>query len=279
MFFAAGGLVPLFANSVYVTNSTPDGSQYPGITVDGTPVPFCEQSSASSASCSTSFSGHGGGYGFIDSGGTVSANAAFGALSGNVQESNGSSGRFVSSFGDDVVVTGSSGAGTLVSHYALAVSAEGTGGDDAVRFSFVQGSTKTGVTPIFTNFGYTMPVPNPPAGCASYGLCFSETFDVSSSIQFGTALPLGSLSSLDSNGFGPILLPGSNSLTNAFLTLQLTGYTVLDGSGTVVGDAAVTRQNAAGLDLFATPEPGTWALLLAGFGALLPWALRRIVTP
>lgn len=275
LLLTAGGAVPLFGDSVFVSNSTPNGSQYPGITIDGTPVPYCQQLSTSSATCASSFSGHGHGYGFIESGGVSLASAAFGALSGTVEESNGSSGRSVSSFGDDVIVTGGSGAGTLVSHYALAATAAATGGDGAVQFSFVQGATKTGVVPTFTNFGFTPPLPNPPPqGCQSYGLCFSEMFDVSSPIEFGTAVPLGALNSLNSDAFGEISVPGGSYAVDAGSSLHLTGYTVLDAGGNVVSAAAVTRQNVAGLDLFPTPEPATWGLMLAGLVAT-SWRLRR----
>lgn len=231
---AVGGAVPVFADSVLVSNSTLDESSEPGLVVEGTPVPYCQDSGTSSAGCATSF------YGFVASGrrtvnvnGSVSATAAFGALSGSFGEYNGSSGYFLASFGDEVIVTGGSGAGTLVAHYALSATADSyadlTGNMKAAKLSFVQGSTTTGIVPSFTSFGYMTPLPYPPpAGCEPYGLCFSENFDVTSPVQFGTAFPLGAESYLTSDGFAGRPFPPGYALGTRS-SLQLTGYTVLDG--------------------------------------------------
>ena len=137
---AATGAVPLRANSVSVTNFGPDGSQYPRIIVDGQTVPYCQQSSSSSASCMTSFGGHGGGYGYIDAAGSISASAAFRSLWGAMTEQ-GSDGRLLASFGDNVVVTGGSGAGTLVAHYSLVSEGEAHS-PGLASYSFVQGGTR-----------------------------------------------------------------------------------------------------------------------------------------
>ena len=140
----------------------------------------------------------------------------------------------------------------------------------------MQGSTRTEVVTTFTTFGYTPPLPNPPpAGCLPYGLCFSENFDVSSPIQFGTALPFGAEADLNSAEFGARPLPPGYSVA-AHSTLQLNGYTVLDASGNVISDAVVTQQHVAGLDLFPTPEPGSWGLMLMGLAGLVIWRWRRM---
>ncbi len=267
---AVGGAVPVRADSVYVTSSSfpPD---IPGQSPTGTY--YCQQSGTASAGCGTNYSTFNG---RITGEGFAQATAAFGALSGQIQSGNSGPAYFVASFSDDVVVTGGSGSGTLVAHYALAAAADATGGMGAGNFSFVQGSTKTGVVPDFTNLGYTTPHLPPPPGCDPTGLCFSETFNVTSPIRFGNALPLGAEAYLTSDGFGPSQhIGGGIQLISAGSNLNLTGYTVLDGSGNVVGDAVVTPQNVPGLDLFPTPEPLSSGLVMMGLGLLGAWRLRK----
>ncbi len=266
LFFTVGGLVPLFGTSVYVNNSSfPPGGPNQSPAPTGTFQ--CQQSGTTSAGCETNFNAPA----ILFSGeGFAQASAAFGTLNGQLHEA-ASSGYFVTSFSDNVVVTGGTGSGTLVAHYAISDSADAkdvTGRTGVGSFSFVQGSTKTGVVPDFTNFGHTTPHLNPPPGCATYGLCFSETFDVSSPIQFGTALPFGAETYLNSDGFEGVLL-GRDLSVDADSNLNLTGYTVLDASGNAIGDAAVTPQNVPGLDLFPAPEPVSSGLMLLGLGALV----------
>lgn len=277
LFLTVGFASTAWANSVYVSNSTGIDSN-PSFVVIGTPVPYCQQSGTSSATCATEVSGR---YGpsYVDSNGSVSAAAAFGALRGTFAEYN-SEGNFVSSFGDEVRVTGGAGSGTLVTHYALSSTADSYLPEDdrAGHFSFVQGSTSAGFVPTYTSLGFNAPYPPTPPGCNPYGLCFSENFDVMSPVQFGTALPLGAQVILDSDE-----LPGRPSYggdsTVASSMLQLTGYTVLDADGNVVSDAVVTQQHVAGLDLFPAPEPGTWGLMLMGLAGLVMWRWRRAALP
>ena len=261
------GVSPLFADSVYVTNSNVAN-------LDGRPLTgtfYCQQSGVSSASCATGASSFNG---VFDAGGYVQATATFGNVSGNLGETRGS-GFFVASFSDDVMVGGGTGSGTLISHYALVVTDDAFDSGPA-DFVFVQGSTKTGVVPEYTFLGsgnpsYTL---HPPPGCGQVGQCFSESFDVSSPIQFGSALPLGAQAYLGN----PVdsLSPGRNSGVYAESSLNLTGYTVLDADGNVVSDAVVTPQNLpASFNLDFTPEPGTWGLMLMGLAGLVIWRLRR----
>jgi len=115
---AVFGAIPVFAHSVFVSNTSAYDYSNPSFVVIGTPVPYCQASGTSSAMCGTEVSGrYGSSYAAWN--GSVSAAAAFGALSGSFGEFNGSSGYFVTSFGDEVLVTGGSGTGTLVAHYAL----------------------------------------------------------------------------------------------------------------------------------------------------------------
>lgn len=267
------GAVQLRANSVAVTNFSPNGSQYPGIIVDGTTISYCQQSSSSSASCMTTFGGHGGGYGYIDAGGNISASAAFGTLRGAMTEQD-SDGYLLASFGDNVVVTGASGAGTLVAHYSLVSEGEAQSPGSA-SYSFVQGSTRPRVT---ANYVVNTGLPTPPASpnCETVGFCFSESFDVTSPVQFGADLPLGAQMYVTSPG-GTLLPPNGDVTGNA--SVELTGYTVLDGAGNVVSDAAVTQQHVAELDLFPAPEPRTWALMVMGLVGLGMWRRFRRSRP
>jgi hypothetical protein len=270
---AVCGVVQLRANSVEVTNFGPDGSQYRGIIVDEPTISYCQQSSSSSASCMTSFGGHGGVYGYIDAGGNISASAAFGTLRGGMTEQD-SHGYLVASFGDNVAVTGGSGAGTLVAHYSLVSEGEAQAPGSA-SFFFVQGGTKTSVT---ANYSVNTGLPVPPASpnCESVGFCFSESFDVTSPMQFGADLPLGVQMYVNSPG-GTLLPPNGDVTGNA--SVELNGYTVLDADGNVVSDAVVTPQNVAGLDLFPAPEPGTWGLMLMGLAGLMIWRWGGRVVP
>jgi hypothetical protein len=139
----------------------------------------------------------------------------------------------------------------------------------------VQGAGKFGVTPSeFTYLGSTPPYPVPPQGCQYVGLCFSESYDVSSPIEFGTALPLGALLYFNSGANGSSS-SGGDSVFSTISSLRLAGYTILDADGNVVRDATVTQQNVPGLQLDFTPEPGTWGLMLAGLVGLVIWRARR----
>lgn len=249
-------VTPVWANSVYVSN-TSFPPQISGPAPTGTFQ--CQQSGGASAFCQSDYSVF---YGLVRGGGYSGATAAFGRLTGRMQESGGGSGYLSASFGDNVMVTGGSGVGTLVAHYALATSAAAllvnsaqTGG-----FSFVQGASSATVTPVFLNLGFASPNPNAPAGCGMVGLCFSETFDVASSMTFGTALPLEADEYLMSKGFGE-LPAGQGSGLNVNTSLTLTGFTVLNATGTVVGNAVVRPQNQT---WSPAPEPVTWALMVVG---------------
>jgi len=255
-----GSVSPVWANSVYVSN-TSFPPQISGPPPTGTFQ--CQQSGSASAFCQSDYSAF---YGRVTGGGLSAGTAAFGALTGRMQESGGGSGYLTASFGDNVVVTGGSGAGTLVAHYALATTALAylTDSNKTGGFSFVQGATTANVSPVFLNFGFTSPNLNPPAGCGMFGLCFSEMFDVSSPMTFGAALPMGAATYLMSDGLGELPVDLGNGL-NANTSLTLTGFTVLNAAGSVIAGASVTPQNQP---WSPTPEPVTWGLMLAGLAIL-----------
>jgi hypothetical protein len=119
---AAVGAVPVFADSVvYVSaeSPAPPNSQGP---ITG--IPSCQQSGLSSASCE-SYSTPAG-FNARGSSARADGDASFGSLFADENGANGGVGRTVASFGDDVIVSGGTGSGTLVSHYYLAET--GTGG-------------------------------------------------------------------------------------------------------------------------------------------------------
>jgi hypothetical protein len=138
-------------------------------------------------------------------------------------------------------------------------------------FAFVQGTTSVNVSPLFINFGFTNPKLNPPAGCGMFGLCFSETFDVTSPMTFGAALPLQADEFLMSNGFAELPAGLGNGL-NVNMSLMLTGFTVLDARGNVIGSAVVRPQNQT---WSPAPEPVGWGLMAAGLGLLGTCRIRR----
>lgn len=277
---AIGTSAPGWANSVEVSAY----SYYQG--QPGVPPPFpgtydtsrtqCAQSGTSSASCEADFSTQ---YYSIQGSATANATAAWGSLAATVNQYSSAHAYAATSFSDNVIVTGGTGTGTLISHYTLVMGSDANGsGPNPGGFVFVQGATRSGVTPQFVNFWTNPPTGPQPAGCEDIGLCFSESFDVSSPVSFGTVLPLGALIYMDSAGFDDIMGGGGSSFANASSTLQLDGFTVLDGDGDVVSDAVVTPQDLpASFNLDFTPEPGAWGFMLMGLAGLALWRWRRKV--
>lgn len=228
----------------------------------------CAQSGTSSASCEASFSTSN----YLiwgDAGG--GATAAWGSLTAGVSQGQDSRAYASTSFSDDVIVTGGTRTGTLISHYTLLMQSDGNGSSpNAGDFVFTQGAMRSGVIPQFANFWHNPPTGPVPTGCEVIGLCFAESFDVSSPVSFGSALPVGALIYMDSTGFSDIMGGGGTHYSGDSSSLQLDGFTVLDTNGNVVSDAAVTRQNLpASFNLDFTPEPGTWGLMLMGLVGLV----------
>jgi hypothetical protein len=275
---AASCLAPLSATSTFTSVSLvvpgSGGSPFP---VTGT---FnCVQSGTSSASCSDSY---GSAAPFEPNGeGDVSASAAFGSLSSGAytvgQRLAGPNATAESWFSDDVLVTGGTGSGTLISHYALAIGAQASPYVYASSsgFAFVQGGTNYALTPAASDYTFVSNPQLAPQGCA-YGICFSESLDVSSPIQFGSLVPLGALSYLTSTDFAPWGGGDAALDVDPYSNLDLTGFTVLDASGSVVADALVTPQNIPDLDLFPAPEPFSGGLALLGFIGLMSFGLRTM---
>jgi hypothetical protein len=96
----------------------------------------------------------------------------------------------------------------------------------------------------------------------------------------------GLISLAAANGGDSGTVTGNGGSTNSFTPsvnyIVLTGVTSATGTGTIsVTDAAttgITVVNGFQLDLTNTPEPSTWALMLAGLGTLaLVSRLRRTV--
>ena len=257
-----------WADSVDVSNSSLRYVPGLGQFETGNSVFDCAQSGVSSASCTSGSSSVA--FPYVDSGGTASGSAAFGQISAGTIEGN-AEGRAVSSFSDQVVVNGGSGTGTLVAHYSLVSEGEAYYAAPA-DFVLAQGGSKTSVEPSYQYFGGT-PVPNPPPGCEYVGYCFSEAYDIATPVVFGAATALGAQLSVGTSG-GTLIPPHGD--TTAYASIMLNGYTVLDGAGNVVADAAVTRQKLpASFNLDFTPEPGTWGLMLMGLAGLVIWKWRR----
>jgi len=149
-----------------------------------------------------------------------------------------------------------------VAHYVLATTGLANLVDSAKAggFSFVQGATSASANPVFVNFGFTSPHGNPPSGCGMLGLCFSESFDVSSPMRFGVGLPVGAGAYLMSDGFGELPVdPGNGS--NAQYQSDADGVHRVGFAGNVVGHALARPQNQPWPPV---PEPVTWRLVLAG---------------
>lgn len=223
----------------------------------------CQQSGITSAACQTNF-----GQGSYQGGGIVTANASFGSASASATGSG--SGLtpgpmyYNTSFNDNLVVTGGTGAGTLIVQYQLTASSIAYVNPTqpplslaSPEFSFVQGSTRES---FYTNLNTSADTVN-------------QSFEVSSPFLFGTPFAFGAETQnfvgdyVSSYPFSDIVGAQTES------SLQLTGFTVLDASGHVIAGAQLTPQNVAGLDFF-TPEPFSGSLALLGL-ALLAWPAAR----
>lgn len=223
----------------------------------------CSQFSSTSASCSTNFAALNG---QLQAGGTVNAAASFGSASGSAYGGGSSFNPgvmyYLASFANDVVVTGATGTGTLVTDYQISAGSFQLG-DPSInpnealndpQFSFVQGSTKlnmptdlTNASPSFTN----------------------EPVDITTSFQFGTPFAFGA-ETQDAASLYSYLGPNNEGGANS--SLKLIGFTVLDSSGNVVAGAQIVPGAALGTGIF-TPEP------LSGLMALVGLALISSVAP
>jgi hypothetical protein len=225
----------------------------------------CQDSGVTSASCSISFQLTPSSF---QGGGSVSATAGFGSLSG--QGSGGGEAAtpgpiiYNTSFSDYLVVTGGTGSGTLTAHYQL--DADGgqplnpaTNADvptNSPEFSFLEGSTAENLYPHLTdgNSGFS-----------------NEPFSISSPFQFGTQVTFGADTQALIDNY--IYTEGLFAEAQCGSSVQLIGFTVLDASGNVIPGAEVTPENVVGLDFF-TPEPFSASLVLLGLVALV-WPIVR----
>ncbi|HEX3685330.1 MAG TPA: hypothetical protein VHU83_22545 [Bryobacteraceae bacterium] len=219
----------------------------------------CAASGVTSAACSFNY---GSKYGNLYEGsGTASASAAFGSASASV---NGGEDRpisgvafsYLTSFANDIVVTGGTGAGTLIVQYQINAGSLQTVDPmtnpnyplPSPTFTFVQGSVKDTLQTNLT-------------AANSY---INEPFDVTSSFQFGTPFAFG----------GETQATGEGNPVGTQSSLKLTGFEVLDASGHVIADAQLIPGQALGTGIF-TPEPVSASLMLLGLVALWPAARKR----
>jgi hypothetical protein len=170
------------------------------------------------------------------------ARADFGSLSGAMYIDGAAiSGFYESSFSDFVTILGGSGTGTLTTHYLLFSSDEQIGNPgQAVPpfYRFIQGGTIVEHTP------------NLPQLPDMEDAELTENLDITSSIVFGTAFPLGA-------GTRVSLAPRGHLDTKS--TLTITGFTVLDSAGDAVPGATVQRGFSPVAPNVFVPEPDTSA--------------------
>jgi hypothetical protein len=193
--------------------------------------------------------------------------AGFGSVSGDGQGSGKVfPGRtwYFSSFSDYVEVTGGTGNGTLIAHYELSAGAGqplnpslfGNVEVGSPEFTFVNGATRENV--------YTDLLDAHPD--------YNQAFNISSPFQFGTPLAFGA----ETQGTVYYFSTGPDSVNGLVSSMAtLTGFTVLDASGNVVGNAQVTPGDLQRVSFFI-PEPFSGGLAVLGLIALgCPIALRR----
>jgi len=176
-----------------------------------------------------------------------SATADYGSISGGIFvgiDSGDASGSYGSSFGEQVIVLGGSGDGTLITHYQLVsfdAEERATGLTVPPSYQFQQGLTTINYTPFLPHPNF-----NPVSS-------LTEDFDVTSRFTFGEPFLLSAYTHAEyrnpQTGGRAFILQTSSSA-------QITGYTVLDSGGAVAADAIVERT--------AIPEPGTLWLGMAG---------------
>jgi hypothetical protein len=222
---------------------------------------FCQQSATGPVTCEMT-------YIFVNgpwlAGGSSKVIADFGSVTAFITlafSNANASVYYQGSFGDNVTVLGGSGNGTLVSHYHL-ISVDTQDGLPGLAvppsYRFLQGATA---------IDYTPDLPQPFNNRETSVLM--EDLDVSSPVVFGVPLMLAAGSSTQLH---TVLQPGGFMLTtNSSLTL--TGYTVLDSTGTVVGGATVQREFALVPDVYA-PESKTVWYSIAGVAVIS--VLRRL---
>ena len=216
----------------------------------------CAAAGVTSAACSFAYGSYNGN--LYEGSATASASASFGSASASV---NGGEDRpigsvvffYLASFGNNVVVTGGTGAGTLIAQYQLNASSLQTADPmtnpnyplPSPAFTFIQGSV---TDTLETNL----------TAANSY---INEPFDITSSFQFGTPFAFG----------GATQAAGGSVNLSTQSSLKLTGFEVLDSSGHVVADAQLVPGQPLGTGIF-TPEPFSASLILLGLFALWPAA-------
>lgn len=150
-------------------------------------------------------------------------------------------------------------------------------------YSFAAGDANFGTTPSFTSVAYTNSDNDPATGTTLYGIdrnlgqLITITNPNGGTISTVGSLGIGAFTGI--TGFDIFTSGGTNT---AFFSAAFAGsgtsrlYTLNLGTGaaTLIGDIG-GGSIVEGLSIQTVPEPGTWAMLLVGLGAMGIVARRR----
>ena len=254
-------LCTLIAPMLLLSNVSDAGTlSIVGAKIDGVGPPFspgsvsaCTRESTTSAVCAISASEP---YyrwgGFI----SITASSSFGSVAANGDVEDDRYGlltaSFSAEFSDFLQVTGGSGAGTLVAHFAWDARATHFPEIPATppSFSVVAGKSRSSWTPALSI--------TPTSGL----------LDVSSPFIFVDLLAIGGATTGN-------MLAGNGESEYLGSSLNVTGYSIFDANGNSVSGAVVTPQGVPNVNFFV-PEPGCSILFPAGSLALLVIQRRRV---
>jgi hypothetical protein len=257
------GLTFLYALALVAAwNGISSAGTLSSVTLSGSATPllpgsvtYCSQSDVASAGCNIWISTEDGLSGAYAGGG---ASSAFGDLSGNLMFSIENSWRsdgyveideaqFTAEFSDPVLITGSTGPGTLVAHFTWSGCDVGAWGDLCQRLD--------GSSPSFSATAGTSS-----SEWTANGMVYSGALDLSTPFDFGGQSTIaGSIAGWLPNGIDyspyPDLADGGS-----YASLTLTGFSVYDAAGDLVPGAQVTPI----LNPAPIPEPGSFGLAVCG---------------